>query len=151
VPEDAMTTVANVLRTKAEQHLHTVAPDVSVFDAAKRMAEHNIGSLVVIEGGQVIGLFTERDCARKVVPMTRAPRDVQVCEVMTAPVMYVGPHRTSEQCMALMTEHRVRHLPVVDDNQLIGIISIGDLVKDIISEQQFTIEQLEHYISGARA
>ena len=143
-----MTTVAAVLRSKPDRAIHTIAPEASVFDAVKLMAERNIGALVVVaEGGAIAGIITERDYARKIVLMARSSKETHVREVMSAPVMYVGPGRTSEECMALMTEHRLRHLAVMDDSRLIGIISIGDLVKDIISEQKFRIEQLERYIA----
>lgn len=146
-----MTSVTNVLRSKADRAVHTITPESSVFDALKLMAEKNIGALLVTtEGGQVVGIITERDYARKVILMARSSKETPVREVMTSSVMCVGPDRTSEECMALMTEHRLRHLPVMDGNRLVGVISIGDLVKDIISEQKFTIEQLEHYITGAR-
>jgi CBS domain-containing protein len=121
-----------------------------VFDALKLMADKEIGALLVMEGDAVVGIFTERDYARKVALMARSSKETLVRDVMTAPVMYVRPDQTSEECMALMTENRLRHLPVIDDGRLIGLISIGDLVKDIISEQRFIIEQLEHYIVGDR-
>jgi CBS domain-containing protein len=121
-----------------------------VFDAIKLMADKNIGALVVMEAEQVAGIITERDYARKIVLMSRSSKQTRVREVMTSTVMYVRPDQTSEECMVLMTENRLRHLPVIDDGRLLGIISIGDLVKDIIAEQRFTIEQLEHYISGER-
>src|SRR5436189_6033218 len=99
---------------------------------------------------QVVGIITERDYARKIILMARSSKDTSVREIMTSAVMYVRPDQTSEECMVLMTENRLRHLPVMDAGRLLGIISIGDLVKDIIAEQRFTIEQLEHYISGER-
>jgi len=107
--------------------------------------------LLVLEGEQVVGIITERDYARKIVLMSRSSRDTPVRDAMTSAVMYVHPKQTSEECMALMTENRIRHLPVMDDGKLVGMVSIGDLVKNIISEQKFIIEQLEHYITGARA
>jgi len=121
-----------------------------VFDAIKLMADKNIGALLVMEADEVAGIITERDYARKVVLMSRSSKQTTVREIMTSAVMYVGPEQTSEECMVLMTENRLRHLPVIDAGRLLGIISIGDLVKDIIAEQRFTIEQLEHYISGER-
>jgi CBS domain-containing protein len=121
-----------------------------VFDAIKLMADKNIGALLVMEGEGVAGIITERDYARKIVLMSRSSKETPVREIMTSAVMYVRPDQTSEECMVLMTENRLRHLPVIDDGRLLGIISIGDLVKDIIAEQRFTIEQLEHYISGER-
>lgn len=145
-----MTTAAQVLRSKADKTIHTTTPAASVFDAVKLMAEKNIGSLLVMEGRAVVGLITERDYARKIVLMARSSKETPVRDIMTSPVMYVRPDQTSEECMALMTENRVRHLPVMDDGTLIGVISIGDLVKDVISEQKFIIQQLEHYIAGER-
>ena len=121
-----------------------------MFDAIKLMADKNIGALLVMEGEEVAGIITERDYARKIVLMSRSSKQTPVREIMTSAVMYVRPDQTSEECMVLMTENRLRHLPVMDGGRLLGIVSIGDLVKDIIAEQRFTIEQLEHYISGER-
>jgi len=144
-----MTTAGGVLRSKVDQTTYTITPEASVFDAIRLMAERNIGALLVTSGGdEVAGIITERDYARKIVLMARSSKETPVRDVMTSPVMYVSPDRTSEECMALMTEHRVRHLVVMIGGKLIGIISIGDLVKDIISEQKFTIQQLEQYIAG---
>ena len=145
-----MKTAAQILRTKPDQTVHTVEPTASVYDAVKLMADKNIGALVVVERGEVVGIVSERDYARKIVLMARSSRDTSLSDIMSSPVMYVRPEQTSEECMALMTEYRLRHLPVMDSGQLIGLISIGDLVKATISEQQFIIEQLEHYISGQR-
>lgn len=145
-----MKTAAHVLKTKPHQTVYTITPDDSVFDAVRLMADKNIGALLVMRGPEVAGIVTERDYARKVALMSRSSRDTRVHEIMTAEVMYVGPDQTTEECMALMTQNRVRHLPVMDGREMLGLISIGDLVKDIISEQKFIIEQLEHYISGDR-
>jgi CBS domain-containing protein len=143
-----MATVSQILKSKSDQAVHTIAPTASVYDSIKLMAEKNIGALMVLEGGKIVGLVTERDYARKVVLMAKSSKDTPVREIMTSQVMYVRPEQTSEECMALMTENRVRHLPVLDQGRLIGLVSIGDLVKDVISEQKFIIEQLEHYIAG---
>jgi CBS domain-containing protein len=143
-----MTTVSEILKSKAEQAVHTVEPSASAFDAAQTMASRRIGGLLVVDGAQIIGIVTERDYAHKLVPTGRSPRDTPVRDIMSAPVMVVGSRNTSAECMALMTENRLRHLPVVDEGRLVGLVSIGDLVKDIIGEQRSTIEQLEHYISG---
>ncbi|HJS38995.1 MAG TPA: CBS domain-containing protein [Burkholderiales bacterium] len=143
-----MSTVAQILKQKPDRAVHTIAPDATVFEAVRLMAEKNIGGLLVLEGGSVVGVVTERDLARKFFPMARPAQDTPVRDIMTTQVMYVGPGRTSEECMALMTENRFRHLPVLDRGQLVGLVSIGDLVKDVISEQKFIIEQLEHYIAG---
>jgi CBS domain-containing protein len=145
-----MKSVANVLKSKPDPTVHTIAPTASVFDALKLMAEKSIGALVVTEGQQVVGIITERDYARKVILMARSSKETAVRDIMTSSVMYVRLDQTSEECMVLMTENRLRHLPVMDSGKLVGLISIGDLVKDIISEQKFMIEQLEHYITGER-
>ena len=145
-----MKSVAEILRSKPEQTVHTITPSASVFDAVKLMAEKSIGALLVMEDLKIDGIITERDYARKIVLMGRSSKETPVREIMTSPVMYVRPDQTNEECMALMTDNRVRHLPVIDDDKLIGLISIGDLVKDIISEQKFIIDQLEHYIMGDR-
>jgi len=143
-----MSTVAQILKQKPDRAVHTIAPDATVSAAVKLMADKNIGGLLVLEGGNVVGVVTERDLARKFFPMARPAQDTPVRDIMTSQVMYVGPGRTSEECMALMTENRFRHLPVLDKGRLVGLVSIGDLVKDVISEQKFIIEQLEHYIAG---
>lgn len=145
-----MKSAAQILRSKPLQGVETVTPSTSVFDAVKRMADKNIGALLVMEGQQIAGMITERDYARKIILLGRSSKETLVRDVMTSPVMYVRPDQSNEECMALMTDSRVRHLPVVDKGKLIGLISIGDLVKDIISEQKFIIEQLEHYIAGDR-
>jgi CBS domain-containing protein len=127
-----------------------MGPTASAYDAVKLMAEKNIGALVVVEHGKVVGIVSERDYARRIVLMARSSKETPLGDIMSSPVMYVLPDQTSEECMALMTENRLRHLPVMDGGQLVGLISIGDLVKATIAEQQFIIEQLEHYISGQR-
>ncbi len=143
-----MKSVAHILKSKPDPTVYTIAPTASVLDALKRMAEKSIGALVVTEGEQVLGIITERDYARKVILMARSSKETPVRDIMTSAVMYVRLGQTSEECMVLMTENRLRHLPVMDGGKLVGLISIGDLVKDIISEQKFIIEQLEHYITG---
>lgn len=146
-----MTAVADILKAKGDAIVHTIGPNDSVFDALQRMADKGIGALLVMEGERIVGIVTERDYARKIALKGRTSALTQVRDVMTTSVMFVKPSQTSEECMALMTDNRLRHLPVVKDDRLIGLISIGDLVKDIISEQKFVIEQLEHYISGQRS
>ena len=143
-----MKTAADVLKAKAHQAVLTIAPTASVFDALRLMAEKNIGALLVLEGEAVAGIISERDYARKIILMARSSRETPVSEIMTTAVMYVRPTQTTEECMVLMTENRLRHLPVMDGGKLLGLISIGDLVKSIISDQKFMIEQLEHYNSG---
>lgn len=145
-----MKTVANILRSKPHQTVYTITPDARVWDALRLMAEKSIGALVVTEGPRIVGIISERDYARKVVLQGRSSENTVVRDIMSSPVMYVRPDHTNEDCMALMTENRLRHLPIIDKGELVGLISIGDLVKDIISEQQFIIEQLEHYIRGER-
>ena len=143
-----MTVVAEILKSKPDGAVHSIAPSASVLDALKSMAQLCIGALLVMEGKDIVGILTERDYARKIALMGRTSLTTLVSDVMTTAVMYVQPTQSSEECMALMTQNRLRHLPVVDDGMVIGMISIGDLVKDIISEQQFIIEQMKHYISG---
>lgn len=143
-----MTTVAQILRSKPDHDVCTIGPQASVLEALKLMAEHNIGALLVKDGEAIVGIITERDYARKVVLLARASKDTPVRDIMTTSVICVGPERTSEECMALMTEKRVRHLPVIENGKLRGIVSIGDLVKDVIAEQKFIIEQLQQYIAG---
>ena len=143
-----MKQVAQILRSKPDAAVHAVDATASTFDALKLMAEKNIGALLIMEGETIVGMLSERDYARKVILMGRSSKETPVRDIMTYPVMYVGPEQSTEECMALMTEKRLRHLPVLDHGKLIGLISIGDLVKDIISEQSFVIEQLQCYISG---
>jgi len=142
-----MKTVRQILGPKGTT-VHTVEPGTSVYDALARMAEVNVGALVVVDNGEVVGLFSERDYSRKVILVGKASRETTVVEIMSHPVICVSSQHNVDSCMALMTDKRVRHLPVLENGQLAGIISIGDVVKAIIEEQQFTIEQLEHYISG---
>ncbi len=145
-----MQTVAHILNSKQQKTVWSIAPSAMVIDAVKLFADKGIGALLVVAEGQVVGIVTERDYARKVHLLGRSSDDTPVRDIMTSDVMYVRPDQTNEQCMALMTENRLRHLPVMDNGKLVGLISIGDLVKDIISEQQFIIQQLEHYITGER-
>ncbi|NMM27449.1 MAG: CBS domain-containing protein [Glaciimonas sp.] len=145
-----MQTVAQILNSKHNQTVWNIAPTALVLDAIKLLAEKSIGALLVMEGEQVVGIVTERDYIRKVHILGRSSDNTAVSDIMTSPVMYVSLDQTNEQCMALMTGNRLRHLPVMDNGKLVGLISIGDLVKDIISEQQFIIQQLEHYIMGER-
>lgn len=145
-----MTTVASILKSKSDPAIHSIEPDASVYDAVKLMADKQIGALLVMDAGKLVGIVTERDYARKIVLMARSSKDTPVGSIMTSAVMVVRPHHTSQQCMALMTAHRFRHLPVMIGDQVVGMLSMGDLVKDIISEQEFIIEQLEHYIAGTK-
>ncbi|MDY0105433.1 MAG: CBS domain-containing protein [Giesbergeria sp.] len=143
-----MTKVAEILKSKSDATVYAVAPGATVFEALRLMADKGIGSLLVKEGETIVGIVTERDYARKIALMGRTSTETLVRDVMTTSVLCVHPTQTSDECMQLMTGKRLRHLPVVDNGQLLGMISIGDLVKDIISEQKFIIEQLEHYITG---
>jgi CBS domain-containing protein len=146
-----MTSVAQLLKTKPNNTIvFTVGADDSVYEAIKLMAEKGIGALVVTDGDSIAGIVTERDYARKVVLMDRSSKATPVRDIMSKAVRFVRPDQTTDDCMALMTERRMRHLPVIDNDRLVGMVSIGDLVKNIIAEQQFTIQQLEFYIHGER-
>ena len=142
-----MTTVGNLLTIKGRE-IWSIAPDNSVFQALEMMAEKNVSGLLILENDKLVGIFTERDYARKLILKGRLSKDTKVSDLMTKDVLYVEIQNTIEDCMNLMTKKRVRHLPVFDNGQLIGILTIGDLVKQIISEQQTAIHQLENYISG---
>ena len=148
-----MTAVTHILKAKKTEDatVHSIAPTATVLEALQSMAEKHIGALLVMEGNTIVGILTERDYARKIALMGRSSLTTLVSETMTKAVMYVDPSQTSEECMALMTQNRLRHLPVVENGKVLGMISIGDLVKDIISQQQFIIDQLGHYISGQHA
>ncbi len=139
------TTAQQVLARKA-QRLLSIAPDATVFDALTLMATHDIGSLVVLDGERLAGIFSERDYARQVVLLGKSSKETRVRDIMTHKVLCVRPDQTVNECMALMTEKRVRHLPVLEHKKVIGVISIGDVVKEVISGQQQMIEQLEQYI-----
>ena len=144
-----MSTVADILKSKSNSAVVSVRPEHSVFEALRLMAEKGIGAVLVMAGKDVQGIFNERDYARKLVLQGRASNQTLVRDVMTCNVLCVRPSQTTEECMAIMTENRLRHLPVVDEaGQLFGLVSIGDLVKEIISQQQFEIEQLRHYITS---
>ena len=142
-----MTTTHDILRSKGHT-VHFVRPDDSVLAALGVMAEHDIGAVLVLDGDEVVGILTERDYARKVALVGRASKDSPVRSIMTADVVCVPPTGTVQDCMELMTERRVRHLPVVENGRLVGLVSIGDLVKATIDEQEFTISQLKNYIAG---
>ena len=140
--------LVNHLLDEKGRHVVSVPPDASVFDAIKRMADDAVGSLLVMDDGELLGILTERDYARKVILKGRSSENTKVTEIMTSDVLTTSGAETVNRCMELMTERRIRHLPVVEDNRVIGMISIGDLVQALISDQQEEIEQLEHYISG---
>jgi CBS domain-containing protein len=129
--------------------VYTISPDDTVFRALEVMADHDVGALVVVDGsGAVVGIFSERDYARKVILHGHASRDLKVNAIMSSPVVSVSPDQTVSDCMRLMTQRRFRHLPVVEDGRLVGLVSIGDVVKAVMSEQEFLIEQLQAYVSG---
>ena len=140
-----MTFVTEVLKTKGSD-VWTIAADASVYEALLEMADKNVGALMVVEGGQLLGVFSERDYARKVILHGKASKDTLVSEIMSPEVISVSPEQTIGACMELMTHRRVRHLPVLEEGRLIGVISMGDVVKAIISEQEFAIQQLQQYI-----
>jgi CBS domain-containing protein len=145
-----MKTVKELLRNKG-YHVWSIGPDASVYEALTLMAEKDVGALLVLDNaGQLVGILSERDYARKIVLKGRTSRETAVREIMTEKVVWVRPDQTIEECMALMTNKHIRHLPVMEEGRLLGVISIGDVVKDIISEQEFVIAQLENYITGKR-
>ena len=143
-----MKLVSDILRSKGDE-IWVVKPDDTVFDSLRRMAQKEIGALLVMDGDKLVGIVTERDYARKVILEGKSSKDSAVSEVMTKRVLCVSPERTIEECMALMTDKRVRHLPVLEHKRVVGVLSIGDLVKAMISEQQVLIDQLQHYIAGS--
>jgi CBS domain-containing protein len=144
-----MVTIRQLLHHKGGK-ICSIHPDATVFDAVATMAENDIGSLIVMDGEALIGIITERHYARNVVLKGKTSPATTVQEIMDRHVITVRPEQSVEECMALMTVRRVRHLPVIEDKKIIGIVSIGDLVKSIIDGQKFVIDQLEHYISGSR-
>jgi len=145
--ERAMKTVSDLLRAKPAR-LVTIRPESSVLDAIKVLAQEDIGAAIVMEGDRLAGIFSERDYTRKVILQGRSSNSTRVEEIMTRSVITVNPRTRTRECMQLMTDKQIRHLPVVDDSKVIGMVSIRDIVGDIIADQDFTIEQLEHYISG---
>lgn len=141
-----MATVNHMLMLKGND-IYTISPDTTVLDALREMADKDVGALVVTRGDDILGIFSERDYARKIALLGKSSRDTPVSEVMTGDVICVTPHQSADKCMAIMTDKRIRHLPVLDDDgRLAGLISIGDVVKTIISEQQVMINHLEDYI-----
>jgi CBS domain-containing protein len=143
--EVAMKTVRELLQGKGGA-IFSIAPDARVYDALKLMAEKEIGALVVMDQGTLAGIMSERDYARKVMLLGKSSQEIAVRDIMTAKVVTIRPSQSAEECMALMTDHRIRHLPVMDGDRLIGVLSIGDLVKAVIEDQRETIKQLESYI-----
>lgn len=142
-----MTLVREILESKGHG-FYSTSPASMVYEAIRLMSEKSVGSLLVMEDGRLLGIITERDYARKVILEGKSSKETPVRDIMTTPVLYVGPDQTIDECMALVTDARIRHLPVMEDDKVVGVLSIGDLVKSIISEQKFVIEQLQRYITG---
>ena len=142
-----MKTVAHILADKGTD-VYAVAPTDTVYQALELMAEKSLGAVLVMEGEALVGILSERDYARKVILMDRSSRHTPVADIMTSRVSVVSPERSVEECMALMTDKKFRHLPVVEGDRVVGVVSVGDVVKAAISEREFMIEQLERYISG---
>lgn len=143
-----MTTVAQVLQNKNNHEITTIAPDATVLEAITLMATKGIGAVVVVDAGKVVGILSERDYTRKVALMQRTSNDTAVAEIMTGKVLSVSKSNTVDECLDLMTERHIRHLPVLENEELIGLVSIGDLVKATMEDQKQLIEQLQQYISG---
>ncbi|MDH4565098.1 CBS domain-containing protein [Pseudomonas sp. BN414] len=144
-----MKTVAEILRAKPHTHIFNVEPTTTVLEAALLMAEKDIGALVVIQGGELVGIVTERDFVRRVAALERSAYATTIEEVMTSNLFVVTPRDSNQYCMQLMTEKNLRHLPVLQDGKLVGLLSIRDLVRDITAEQESLIQHLEQYIRGA--
>jgi CBS domain-containing protein len=142
-----MKTVEELLKTKGRE-LWSISPLATVFQALELMAEKDVGALLVVQNGKLVGIFSERDYARKVILKGRASKDTTVSELMTHAVFYVSPENTLDDCMALMTSKQIRHLPVLHNGRLMGMLTLGDVVKRIISEQEFKIYELEKYVTG---
>ena len=142
-----MATVRELLKAKGNE-IWSIVPQATVYEALQVMSEKDVGALLVLEKGNMVGIFSERDYARKVILKGRFSRETTIGDLMTPDVLYIEPQSTIEDCMALMTANHVRHLPVLENGRLIGVVSIGDVVRQIISEQEFTIEQLGKYITG---
>ncbi len=144
-----MKTVKQILQSKTRGiGILSISPDATVYDALKLMAEKEVGALLVMEADKLVGIISERDYARKVILHGKSSKEIHVSEIMTSKIVYVNTAQTVDECMALMTDKRVRHLPVYDGEQLVGVVSIGDLVKEAISEREYIIKQLESYIRG---
>jgi len=143
-----MKTVAQLLRDKQHQNVHTISSEATVLEFLQAMAEHNVGALPVVDDGELVGIVSERDYARKIVLQGRSSVGTPVSTIMSSPVITTEPQQSIQACMSLMTDRHLRHLPVVDEGRLVGLLSIGDLVKEAIAEQVDLIQQLERYIRG---
>ena len=141
------TTVSQLLRKKGNV-VHSISPFATVFEAISMMSELEIGALLVLEGDKLLGIISERDYTRNVILKDRSSKTTSVQEIMTKKILYVSPDNDINECMALMSENKIRHLPVIDNDKITGLISITDVIKNIISEKEFIIEQLEQYIAG---
>ncbi len=144
-----MTTSIRQLLDKKGYHIHSVSPDSMVFDAIKLMSEVKVGALLVMDNNKLVGILSERDYTRKVILQNRSSRDTPVRNIMTSKVLYVSPEQSIEECMVIMSAHHIRHIPVMENDTPVGMLSVMDIMKNIISEKEFIIEQLENYISGA--
>ncbi len=142
-------TIARVLENKRENRILSISPDQTVYEAIKKMAEYGVGALMVMSDNQLLGIISERDYARKVVLQGHVSKDILVREIMTTAVVSVNPWRPVDECLAIMTEHRFRHLPVMENDAVVGVVSLGDVVKWIISEQEEVIHELEDYVVGS--